>query len=89
MKLSETVECLSREVSGLAPGPLAELRRMDVNGPGTAAYWTLAGRCGFLNCSNCTLDADCQDHGDPDPEGGARAPPTDARRQTSVGSRVV
>ena len=49
MKLSETVECLSREMSGLAPGPLAELRRMDVNGPGTAAYWTLAGRCGFLN----------------------------------------
>ena len=49
MELSETVERLSKEISGLAPGPLAELRRMDVNGPGAAAYWILAGRCGFLN----------------------------------------
>ena len=49
MKLNEAVECLSKEMSGLGPGPLAELRRMDVNGPGAAAYWNLAARCGFLN----------------------------------------
>lgn len=52
MTLTETVNRLSNELNGLAPGPLAELRRMDVSGPGTAAYWHLASLCGFLQSSS-------------------------------------
>ena len=48
MQLSDKVDCLSKELHRLDPGPLAELRRMSVYGPGTAAYWHLAGRCAFL-----------------------------------------
>lgn len=30
------------------PGPLARLRRIDVDGPGETDFWQLAGECGFL-----------------------------------------
>jgi Glycosyl hydrolase 108 len=37
------------EMLMLDPGPIAELRRMGPDGPGNAAYWRLASRCGFLD----------------------------------------
>ena len=52
MTLKESVNRLSNEMSRLDPGSLAELRRIDVTGPGTAAYWLLASRCGFLQSSS-------------------------------------
>ena len=48
MQISGKIERLSKEMSGLKPGMLAELRRMDNDGPGAAAYWFLAVRCGFV-----------------------------------------
>lgn len=51
MSLEQTVECLSKEMSRLGTGPLAELRRMAADGPGTADFWRLAARCGFLEYS--------------------------------------
>lgn len=41
------IETLSEELLALAPGALAELRRLDVAGPGTGTYWFLARECGF------------------------------------------
>lgn len=49
--LEETIDRLSNELLALAPGPLAELRRMEVSGPGAPAYWRLARECGFLDGS--------------------------------------
>ena len=51
MKISEKVSCLASEMSALTSGSLAELRRMDVGGPGTMGYWLLARRCGFLHAN--------------------------------------
>ena len=47
MPLEDQVECLSASLHDLGTGPLAELRRMDLDGPGTAGFWFLAARCGF------------------------------------------
>jgi CRISPR system Cascade subunit CasB len=47
--ISNIVERLAAEMLMLDPGPLAELRRMGPDGPGNAAYWRLASRCGFLD----------------------------------------
>lgn len=52
MPLKETVESLSGELPRLGTGPLAELRRMKVGGPGVAAFWVLAGKCDFLDDTN-------------------------------------
>lgn len=48
MTLNETMKVLSKELLRLQPGALAELRRMDPDGPGTPDYWRLATACGFL-----------------------------------------
>lgn len=49
MTLSETIKALSKELLQLQPGALAELRRMDPDGPGAPDYWRLATACGFLH----------------------------------------
>ncbi|MDZ7642278.1 MAG: hypothetical protein U5J62_09685 [Desulfurivibrio sp.] len=47
--LKETIPELSRQMLALDPGSLAQLRRMEVDGPGMPAYWRLATECGFLD----------------------------------------
>jgi CRISPR system Cascade subunit CasB len=47
--LEETIDKLSNELLALAPGPVAELRRMEIGGPGAPAYWRLAKECRFLD----------------------------------------
>lgn len=49
MQLSETVKCLSAELTRLSTGQLAELRRVNVNGPGAASFWLLAAKCKFID----------------------------------------
>jgi CRISPR system Cascade subunit CasB len=49
MKLPDKIHNLSKEMLRLAPGPLAELRRMDIGGVGAPAFWRLAAACGFLD----------------------------------------
>lgn len=46
--LGEAIARASAFLLKLDPGPLARLRRMDVNGPGETDFWQLAGACGFL-----------------------------------------
>ncbi|MBF0400778.1 MAG: hypothetical protein HQL90_08420 [Magnetococcales bacterium] len=46
--LGEAISRTSAFLLKLEPGPLARLRRMDVNGPGETEFWQLAGKCGFL-----------------------------------------
>lgn len=46
---SEKIRRLSSELLGLAPGPLAELRRMEIGGRGTPAFWRLAAKGAFLD----------------------------------------
>lgn len=46
---SEKICRLSSELLGLAPGPLAELRRMENDGSGTPAFWRLAAKGAFLD----------------------------------------
>lgn len=46
---SEKIRQLSSELLGLAPGPLAELRRMEIGGSGTPAFWRLAAKVAFLD----------------------------------------
>lgn len=48
MPLEDTLDRLSHEMSQLGTGPLAGLRRMAVDGPGTVDFWCLAKICGFL-----------------------------------------
>ena len=48
MPLKQTINSLSQTMNRLGAGPLAELRRMAVDGPGTTDFWHLAGLCGFL-----------------------------------------
>lgn len=43
--LNETVQRLSYEIGRLAPGPLAELRRMQLAGTVVPTYWRLAAVC--------------------------------------------
>jgi len=45
----DAVGTVSTEMSKLGTGPLAELRRMDVGGPGCTAFWDLAAKGGFLD----------------------------------------
>lgn len=45
--LRAIIERLSGKLLELAPGALAELRRLDVTGPGSGTYWFLAKECGF------------------------------------------
>lgn len=52
MPLEQTINSLSKEMKLLGAGPLAELRRMAVDGPGTADFWRLASCYGFLESSN-------------------------------------
>lgn len=40
--LEETITSLSTKLLGLAPGPIAELRRMPPDGAGTPVFWRLA-----------------------------------------------
>ena len=46
--LEQKINRLSQAMKQLGTGPLAELRRMAVDGPGTTDFWHLAGFCGFL-----------------------------------------
>ena len=46
--VEQKIESLSQAMNRLGTGPLAELRRMAVHGPGTADFWHLAARCGFI-----------------------------------------
>lgn len=48
MPLKKTINSLSKEMKRLGAGPLAELRRMAVDGPGTTDFWHLADLSGFL-----------------------------------------
>ena len=48
MPLKQTINSLSQTMNRLGTGPLAELRRMALDGPGTTDFWHLAGLCGFL-----------------------------------------
>ena len=48
MPLEQTINSLSKEMKLLGAGPLAELRRMVVDGPGTTDFWHLADLSGFL-----------------------------------------
>ena len=48
MPPEQTINSLSQAMNRLGTGPLAELRRMAVDGPGTTDFWHLAGLCGFL-----------------------------------------
>ena len=48
MPLAQTINSLSKEMKLLGTGPLAELRRMAVDGPGTTDFWHLANLSGFL-----------------------------------------
>lgn len=54
IKLPDKIYNLSREMLRLAPGPLAELRRMDIEGAGAPAFWRLAATCGFLDGPSLT-----------------------------------
>lgn len=47
LSLDETIEAVSLRLLGLAPGPLAELRRMEPDGCGTPIFWRLAAELGF------------------------------------------
>ena len=46
--LEQKINRLSQAMKQLGTGPLAELRRMAVDGPGTTDFWHLVGLCGFL-----------------------------------------
>ena len=46
--LEQKINRLSQAMKQLGTGPLAELRRMAVDGPGTTDFWHLADLCGFL-----------------------------------------
>jgi hypothetical protein len=39
--LDDRIAAIARTLRGLDPGPLAELRRMEPDGPGTAHFWRL------------------------------------------------
>ena len=52
--LEQKINRLSQAMKQLGTGPLAELRRMAVDGPGTTDFWRLAGFCGFLEDQNRT-----------------------------------
>ena len=52
MPLEDTLDKLSQGMSRLGTGPLADLRRMAVDGPGTTDFWHLANCYGFLESSN-------------------------------------
>ena len=52
MSLEQTINSLSQAMNRLGTGPLAGLRRMAVDGPGTADFWNLANHSGFLESSN-------------------------------------
>ena len=52
--LEQKINRLSQAMKKLGTGPLAELRRMAVDGPGTTDFWHLAGFCGFLEDQNRT-----------------------------------
>lgn len=45
--LEETIESISTKLLGLDPGPLAELRRMDPDGPGTSIFWRMVAQYGL------------------------------------------
>ena len=48
MSLEQTINSLSQAMNRLGTGPLAGLRRMAVDGPGTTDFWHLAKNCDFL-----------------------------------------
>lgn len=50
--LEQKINCLSQAMNRLGTGPLADLRRMAVHGPGTASFWHLANHSGFLESAN-------------------------------------
>ena len=52
--LEQKINHLSQEMKQLGTGPLAELRRMAADGPGTTDFWHLARFCGFLEDQNPT-----------------------------------
>lgn len=45
----DAVNTVSVAMSKLGTGPLAELRRMEIGGPGCAAFWVLADKGGLLD----------------------------------------
>ncbi len=51
LSLQDSIRQLSAAMLSLAPGPLAELRRMEAGGIGAPAYWRLAANAGFLDGS--------------------------------------
>lgn len=46
---SAKIRLLSDELLGFAPGPLADLRRMEIGGAGAPAFWRLAAKGAFLD----------------------------------------
>lgn len=42
--LEETIESISAKLLSLDPGPLAELRRMEPDGPGTPIFWRVVAQ---------------------------------------------
>ena len=42
--LEETIESISAKLLSLDPGPLAELRRMEPDGPGTPIFWRMVAQ---------------------------------------------
>lgn len=42
--IEQTIESVSTKLLGLAPGPRAELRRMEPEGPGTPMFWRIAAQ---------------------------------------------
>lgn len=52
MSLEQTINSLSQAMNRLGTGPLAGLRRMAVDGPGTTDFWHLANHSGFLESAD-------------------------------------
>lgn len=50
----ETIESVSAKLLGLAPGSLAELRRMEPEGAGTPIFWRMAAEYGFRDADLAT-----------------------------------
>jgi CRISPR system Cascade subunit CasA len=46
-RINEIIWCLTERVLKLAPGPLADLRRMNPDGPGCPTFWWLAAEAGL------------------------------------------
>ncbi|MHB1938453.1 MAG: hypothetical protein ACYCOR_17995 [Acidobacteriaceae bacterium] len=48
--LEETIESISAKLLSLDPGPLADLRRMEPDGPGTPIFWRMVAQYELRDC---------------------------------------